>query len=314
MGRYEELNEELARLRESIRQAERAQAQCRDLREQRQDGRRRKEALAEQLAKEEADVAALEHMSLTALVQTVLGRREERLEQEQREAVAARLNYQESCRSLEDVEGRLHQAEAVQAAAGADRDKYEALLEEKTQLLKAEAPALAQRLVPLEEQIGQGRAMLRELDEARQAGRAALEALDRAVDELDDAEGWGTWDMLGGGLLSTMAKHEHIDGARDAAAEAQMLLNRFRTELADVRLHTDLTIDISGTATFCDYFFDGLLADWVVQSGIHDAQENVGRTRDQAAEVLAKLDQMDLQTRAALAQAEQERKELVEKA
>ena len=32
-------------------------------------------------------------------------------------------------------------------------------------------------------------------------------ALDQMIGQLDSAAGWGTWDILGGGMLATMAKH-----------------------------------------------------------------------------------------------------------
>lgn len=312
MGRYEQVCQELSALRESIRQAERAGAQRQDLYNQCLTSRRRKEELAQALAKEEADVAALEHLSLASLVQTVLGRREERLDQEEREAVAARLRYQEACRTLADVEARLAQAEQAQRAAQADRARYDALLKEKQALLKERDPELARRLVPLEERAARCRSLLREIAEAQSAGRRAREALDRVAQALDSAEGWGAWDMLGGGLIATMAKHSRIDDARQAASEAQDLLSRFHNELADVQVCAQIRIDIGELETFCDFFFDGLIVDWVVQSQIQDAQESVAEPQRQLAAAMEQLDRMESQTTAELARTESELRTLIE--
>lgn len=312
MGRYEQVCQELSALRESIRRAERAGAQRQDLYNQCLTSRRRKEELAQALAKEEADVAALEHLSLASLVQTVLGRREERLDQEEREAVAARLRYQEACRTLADVEARLAQAEQAQRAAQADRARYDALLKEKQALLKERDPELAQRLVPLEERAARCRSLLREIAEAQSAGRRAQGALDRVAQALDSAEGWGAWDMLGGGLIATMAKHSRIDDARQAASEAQDLLSRFHNELADVQVCAQIRIDIGGLETFCDFFFDGLIVDWVVQSQIQDAQESVAEPQRQLAAAMEQLDRMESQTTAELARTESELRTLIE--
>lgn len=312
MDRYEEVCKRMEELRARLREGERARAQARDLEAQAEDLGQRKWALEDTLRKEEADVAALEKMSVAALIQTVLGRKEERLEQERREAMAARLRYQEACRALEDVEHRLAQARKVIDREQGDRQEYQRLLEQKGRLLKERDPALAERLVPLEERQARCRALLKEIGEAQSAGRAVLAALDRAAGELDDAEGWGTWDMLGGGLFVTMAKHSHIDEARDAAARAQALLSRFRTELADVQVCADLRVDIGETATFCDYFFDGLIADWVVQSGIHDAQGNVEETRRQVEAVMRKLDGMERETGGELERTGEEIRGLIE--
>ena len=96
MTRREALERELEELREALSREDRLRARQEDLSRQREELRGRREALGAALAREEADVDALEGMSLQALLQTVLGKREERLEAERREALAARLKYQDA--------------------------------------------------------------------------------------------------------------------------------------------------------------------------------------------------------------------------
>ena len=87
--------------------------------------------------------------------------------------------------------------------------------------------------------------------------------------------------MLGGGLLATAAKHSHMDEARDAAYHIQNLLLRFRRELADVQgLSGTLVEEVGSFETFADYFFDGLIVDWVVQSKIDRSLDNARRAYD----------------------------------
>jgi hypothetical protein len=45
-------------------------------------------------------------------------------------------------------------------------------------------------------------------------------------------------------------------------------MSHFKRELADVRKKIDLGIDIGELASFADFFFDGLIIDWLVQSKI----------------------------------------------
>ena len=106
------------------------------------------------------------------------------------------------------------------------------------------------------------------------------------LDSLDSAESWGTWDMLGGGLFNTMAKHGHID-------DAQRALSRFRTELADVRDMELPQVQMGEFATFADYFFDGFFMDWMVQSKIQDAQEGVSEVHVRVLNALRNLERMD---------------------
>ena len=46
-------------------------------------------------------------------------------------------------------------------------------------------------------------------------------------------------------------------------------------------------------ATFADYFFDGLFADWYVQSRIHDAQDGVSEVRMRVLSALDRLEEME---------------------
>lgn len=51
---------------------------------------------------------------------------------------------------------------------------------------------------------------LEELYEARGAADEALSLIEKAADQLKHARSWGTWDLLGGGLISGLAKRGHI--------------------------------------------------------------------------------------------------------
>ena len=133
----------------------------------------------------------------------------------------------------------------------------------------------------------------REVGEAISAGRTAESALSAVLNSLDSAEDWGTWDMLGGGLLTTMAKHGHLDDAQAGIGWAQQCLSRFRTELADVRDMELPQVQVGEFATFADYFFDGIFVDWYIQSRINDAQRGVEAVDSRVCEVLNRLQWMD---------------------
>jgi len=50
---------------------------------------------------------------------------------------------------------------------------------------------------------------------------------------------------------------------------------KFQNELADVDLAMNIDINIGSFETFADYFFDGLISDWIVQSKISDSLKSV---------------------------------------
>lgn len=117
--------------------------------------------------------------------------------------------------------------------------------------------------------------MRRELKEAIDAGERALSSLYLAQERLDSARSWGIFDMLGGGLFASMIKHSKIDDATSYMEDAKYNLQRFQKELQDVTVPADLRIEIGSFLSFADFFFDGFVADYLVQSKIADARGQV---------------------------------------
>ncbi len=71
--------------------------------------------------------------------------------------------------------------------------------------------------------------------------------------------------------------------------EAKNDLHVFQRELRDVTVQADLRMDIGDFLVFADFFFDGLVADYLVQSKISDAREEVAQAIRQVERILADL-------------------------
>lgn len=129
----------------------------------------------------------------------------------------------------------------------------------------------------------------REINEAIQAGNQALRSLREAKECLNSAGNWGIVDLLGGGLLSTFVKHSKMKDADDLIQKARSDLRYFSRELMDVDSVSDFHIETGDFLSFADYFFDGLIADWLVQSRINDAKRQVDNAIRKVEEVLRRL-------------------------
>ena len=291
--RLRELNEELSELNGRLARANGLERRLDDLRAQYEERKARVEETARLLTKEREDVEKLERGGLRALLLSLTGDREVRLSKERREALAAKLQYDQAQRDLEDLDGRIGVLLREKDGLRIDRIRRDALLEEKGELLKALGGETGARLARLDQQLDELEHQRREVGEAISAGRTAESALSAVLNSLDSAEDWGTWDMLGGGLFTTMAKHGHIDDARAGIDHAQRALSRFRTELADVRDMELPQVQVGEFATFADYFFDGIFVDWYIQSRINDAQRGVEAVDSRVCEVLNRLQWMD---------------------
>lgn len=138
-------------------------------------------------------------------------------------------------------------------------------------------------------------AMNKEINEAIAAGERALSSLRLAQDKLKSARSWGIWDMFGGGALSGLIKHNRISEASQYIEDAKRDLFKFEKELRDVSAPKNLELNMDGFLTFADFFFDGFIADYIVQSKIAEAREQVDRAIVVVESMLGKLRlQLDL--------------------
>jgi hypothetical protein len=247
-------------------------------------------SLRTRLEKEKIDVEKLERTSLTSLFHSVLGNREQQMEKERQELLTTQLlfhqkEYQVSY--LQQEQAAL--VEKIACLSGIEAE-YQHLLSEKEEALRQSNRTVASELMELSEAQAQVNSEIKELDEAIGAGNNAVPALEKLIGSLESAEGWGLWDLFGGGLLSTAVKHSRIDDARSEINEVQARMSRFKRELADVQKSLRLEIDISRLDTFADFFFDNLIVDWVVQSKIVRSLEQARETKTLIENAVVKIE------------------------
>lgn len=131
-----------------------------------------------------------------------------------------------------------------------------------------------------------------EIREAIQAADNTLEHLNRAQDCLKSADNWSLMDMLGGGMLSTFMKRGKMNDAQQELSEARAAMRHFASELRDVNEAVDIHIVLDDFLGFADYFFDGLITDWMVQSRINTARAQVSEAIDKVRTARSRLQGM----------------------
>ncbi len=288
----EKYNKRLEELRQQIARKNRLEGIVKDLKIQKQELEEKVSELEEVASREQDDVDKLEGRSLAAFYYTVIGKKGEMLGKEREEAYAAKVKYDAAVCEADAVKVDLASAEAELRELRYSEQDYQQVLQDKAKALRAAGGATADQIIDLEEKILQIENQKKELNEAISAGKAALGIADKVLSSLDSAEGWGTWDLFGGGLISDLAKHSHLDEAQGLVESLQVQLRRFKTELADVTIYADMQVNVDGFLRFADYFFDGLFADWAVLDKISQAKTQVQQTRKQIGNVLRKLEEL----------------------
>lgn len=308
---YSEFGLELALAQQEVLNLRRIDAKTESLRRERITLEDNLTSLQKYLDKENKDLERVENKGLTHLFYSLTGRLGEKIDKEQREAFSARMKYEQAKLDLSGVEKELGELSSERKQYADCEQKYADLYEKrKSQLLQSGSKASLQ-ITAVTARLQAVRNNVREIQEAISAGIAAQDSLNEVLRSLSKAEDWGTWDLLGGGLLCDLSKHSDIDDAQTEAQQSQYLLRQFRTELVDVRIDSDLRIEVDSFAKFADFFFDGLFADWCMQTQIHDSQANVESVGKQVEDVIMRLRLLAENETAAIMKLEHEIENLV---
>lgn len=285
-------NEQLKELQQQTARKKRVEAMVKELNSQQSQLKEKVKELKNIKIREQVDVDKLEERSLANLFYTVLGKKDEKLEKERAEAYAAVVKYDAAVKELESVECDIRKLKRELCDLQYCQQNYEKLLQEKKEAIKMSGSVIAGEILQLEEQVQDIESQKKELEEARVAGRMAYSAAERVYSKLEEAENMGVWDMVGGGILATMAKHEKLDEAQERIEELQSRLRQFKTELTDVTIQADMQVSVEGFLRTADYLFDGFFVDWEVLDRIKQSKEQVAQTENQIENMLGKLDTM----------------------
>ena len=302
----------LSELQQKVALKKQLEAKLKDLRNQRKVFDKKVIELRVEHRSEQEDVEKLEGRSLANYFYQLFGKLDEKLSEERREASAAKVKLDAALRELAAVDCEIEEIQSrLQELYGCEQ-VYTAALEAKRNAVKSAGTPAAAQILELEEKIVFLESQKKEIREAIAAGNSAMGTADSVLSELEDADGWNTWDMLGGGgIITHMAKHSHLDEAQEKVEQLQSKLRRFKTELADIDIHADLQVSIDGFLRFADYFFDGLFADWAVGDKISESQSSVQKVKGQISSALSKLERMEKDADAQIRSLEAKTEELL---
>lgn len=287
---FDRFNEELSIIINKKRRSEKLQADKKTVEDILYKEKNKLQQLKESLQKEGKDIEKLEGFSLKGLMHTLMGNKEQKMEKEQEEYLAAKLKYDGCLQSVEALT-KVHTKIKIELVelAGVD-EEYNKFMSEKERLILQQNDKNTILLINLTEEATDLREDVKELQEAIYAGEVVLTETDNAIEQLSSARSWGAWDMVGGGLISTAIKHSRIDAAQETMVGLQQLLQTFYKELKDVDLHeSNINIDIGSFLGFADYFLDGFFVDWMVQSRIVDSLNQTYDLKSRVESIVSRL-------------------------
>ncbi|MBU5311277.1 hypothetical protein KQI38_04505 [Tissierella carlieri] len=286
---YREINEDIYDLRERLRTKEKLESLRSMAMEELRKKKQNLEELRNILQKEEKDVLKLEGMSLSSFFLNIIGKKEDKLDEERKEYLGAKMQYDECILAIKELENEIEKYNKNLINYSEVKEEYQQLIKKKQDMIINEDTHRGGKLRDLLNKINELKLDIKEVKEAIHAGENALTALLDMKQPLESAHGWGVWDMLGGGFFTDIIKHSKIEDANKISYDVQQYLKRFQKELADVNEFTDIEVNIGSFATFADFFFDGLFADWFVQSKINESISNVENAYSRVESILSDL-------------------------
>lgn len=262
------------------------------------------------LLREEKDVRGLETLTMASILYSLAGRKDEKIDKEKQEFLAAKLKYDQATFAVNVLEADVESMARELTKLGDPQRDLALGLRAKEQLLLSIDDSRAKELADLQEGTGRLKAWRQELQEAIAAGGHARRQLQDVIKSLESARSWGIWDMLGGGVLATGVKHLRIEAAKKQIHDLQQLLHKFNHELADLN-EIGIKLSIGSFQTFADYFFDGLLIDWFVQSKINNSLERAKEQLNRVDDTLQALQEKLRDTESSLADLAARRNQLL---
>jgi hypothetical protein len=310
----DDIEQRLTSAAQAAREFEVCGQQCSDLRERLDQAQADLTTAQQRYADDAKDVERLEHLSLTRVLASLHGSRDDALARDQVQATAAQYRVAEADSRLQAIRKELAAAEDRQRQLTGAPDAYADALAAKEQHLTASSDPRRATLLQLADERGRLTADLTEMHDAQRLANAADQALARVEDRLGSASSWSTYDTyFDGGMIGNAVKHQRMDEAAQAASEADERLAALRTELADIGslAPTAPQLTVSAGLRFTDIFFNNIFTDLAVGHQIRQAQDNVQASVRLVAEVQARLTDRIAAAQQRLTAIEAERREIL---
>ena len=258
--------------------------------------------LLEKYKEESLDVERLQKNSISTLILKNFGRYEDKMEKESEEMLAAKLEYDKASVRVRELKKEKEESEKRLSLLLQEQRKYEEELGKREELIKSDnSSEVSLKYRELEAEQDALSRQLVEIEEAIRAGKRAMSTARSAMDHLDSAEGWATFDVWSkGGIISHLAKYNHVDSATDDFNRLNSQLEDLHKELQDLNLSGVASLDgiDSGTRTI-DFWFDNIFTDLNVRERIRDDNDRVSGLFDKISGIVYKLDNnvSDIQNR-----------------
>ena len=243
------------------------------------------------LSKEEHDVEKLKKLSFTSLYHSLLGDKHDKINKETQEYFTAKLKFDSCQNSISNLKKdidlynkKIKTAQEFETKTINDLKDADVLKPDDKIFIEIIEERTALKAIKIE------------IHEAIKIGLVVKTDLVLAHKFMSSASNWGIGDMFGGGIIVTAVKHNKIKNAEKKMENVKKSILEFQRELKDINnLNlTTINLNVGSFLTFADYFADGIIFDWMVQSKINKSKklldDAISETRKVITTLYSKLD------------------------
>lgn len=263
-----------------------------DVEQELNEAENQRDELLKAYNKEKRDVDRLQGETLSSMFVRLVGKYDEKLDKETREMLESKIRYDWAYSRVEELKANktrlAEEIERIKRSMGEYRKEFK---RREQALMEMEDNELSLRYRKLKDREKELSRQLVEYDETIRSAGAAISACDDVLESLHIAERWATYDALTKeGVLSYMAKYNHLDKAQEQMNRLNSILADMKKELKDADMSFDgRLIDIGSGKRAIDFWFDNIFTDISVRNTIEDNIEIVEDLKRNIEYVIPKL-------------------------
>lgn len=244
------------------------------------------------LHKEKKDVEELEKLGWQSLFHRVLGNKEQQLEKERQEYLLAFLKYERCEDEITTLEYEHKIVEQKLSQSANAETELQTLMKEKLKELDSFKPENRKSIIEIIENIRNHHYRVNEIQEARRQAQKLRTGVNKLVKALEDIK-WGSSKSFFDRIDSDYKNLKNARNIRKLFNYPSNGIHKLKKELGDISSRYDLHYEfiLKTFNDFDDYFFDGLISDWIVQEKIDHSLNIITTAGDRLTRIIFMLEQ-----------------------
>jgi hypothetical protein len=272
------------------------------------------QAVLQQYNAETVDVDQMKKDSLSNTLLKLIKKYEGKLDKETQEMLAAKMEYDKASDRVLDLYSEREELKSRISSLLVNKQDYEAELRKREEVVKTSITSKAYIIYrKLQEERETLEKQLIEIEEAKRAAAYVMSTAQSALEHLQSAEGWATYDIWArGGVISHMAKYSHIDNAQADFNRLSYQIKDLKKELSDINIiEASYDVGIDATTRMFDFWFDNIFTDLNVRDKIRADEEEVNKLTLGIESIITKLEETRKDTFAKLDAIDKKKNELL---